>query len=73
MPSVAHGRRAATGVKDAAHKLKSSARSVGANVLADVCVALESAGKATDWAAIDSLAPKAQDEFREVEEFISKL
>ncbi|MHB1205462.1 MAG: response regulator, partial [Rhodospirillaceae bacterium] len=70
---AAQGQRTAAGVKDAAHKLKSSARSVGANVLADVCVALETAGKATDWTTIDALAPKAQDEFREVEEFISKL
>ena len=70
---AAQAKRTAAGVKDAAHKLKSSARSVGAIVLADLCVALETAGKATDWAAIDALAPKTQDEFREVEEFISKL
>ena len=37
--------RTAGGVKDAAHKLKSSARSIGANALADICVALEKAGK----------------------------
>jgi PAS domain S-box-containing protein len=70
---AAQAQRTSAGVKDAAHKLKSSARSVGANALADICVALETAGKTTDWTAIDTLAPKAQNEFRDVEEFISKL
>ncbi|MBI3772642.1 MAG: response regulator [Gammaproteobacteria bacterium] len=36
-----------------AHRLKSSARSVGANTLADCCLALEQSGKAGDWAEID--------------------
>ena len=35
----------AKGVADAAHKLKSASRSVGANELADMCQALEAAGK----------------------------
>jgi PAS domain S-box-containing protein len=65
--------RTASGVKDAAHKLKSSARSIGAHVLADICVALEAAGKTGDWATIDALAPKAREEFTEVELFINKL
>jgi HPt (histidine-containing phosphotransfer) domain-containing protein len=37
------------------HKLKSSARTVGANSLADLCVALETAAKSTSWAEIDGL------------------
>jgi len=70
---AAHQQRAATGVKNAAHKLKSSARSIGAGALADLCVTLEAAGKAGDWATIDELAPKARDAFVQVETFISKL
>lgn len=70
---VAHEKRAAGGIKDAAHKLKSSARSVGANVLADICVALEKAGKNGNWSEIDSLAPKARDEFGRVEVYIKRL
>ena len=70
---AAHEQRAAAGIKDAAHKLKSSARSIGAHVLADICVKLETAGKTGDWPTIDTLAPKAQDEFGEVEKFINKL
>ena len=37
------------------HKLKSSARTVGANSLADLCVALEAAAQSTNWAEIDGL------------------
>jgi PAS domain S-box-containing protein len=65
--------RAAADVKGAAHKLKSSARSIGANSLADICAALEKAGGAEDWTTIDSLAPRARDEFGSVETFISRL
>jgi PAS domain S-box-containing protein len=36
------------------HRLKSSARTVGANTLADCCFELEQAGKAADWVAIDA-------------------
>lgn len=66
-------KRKASGVKDAAHKLKSSARSVGANALADICVKLEAAGKSEDWTTIAALAPKARDEFGQVELFIKRL
>ncbi|MGE4064127.1 MAG: PAS domain S-box protein [Rhodospirillaceae bacterium] len=70
---AARDRRAASDVKDAAHKLKSSARSIGAAALADLCVALETAGKSGDWAEIDALAPKARDEFARVEAYINGL
>jgi HPt (histidine-containing phosphotransfer) domain-containing protein len=66
-------KRTAAGIKDAAHKLKSSARSIGATQLADLCVALEKAGKNADWAGIEVLAPKARDEFARVEVYIKKL
>ncbi len=41
----------AQGVQQATHKLKSAARSIGANALADVCMALEQAGKENRLAA----------------------
>jgi len=44
--------RVAAEVEAAAHKLKSSARAVGANQLADLCYELEQAGKANDWSPI---------------------
>jgi two-component system, sensor histidine kinase and response regulator len=65
--------RTAAGVKGAAHKLKSAARSIGADSLADICAALEKAGGAEDWTTIDSLALQACDEFGSVETFIGRL
>lgn len=41
-----------------AHKLKSSARTVGADGLADLCLALELAGRENRWSDIDHLVPK---------------
>jgi HPt (histidine-containing phosphotransfer) domain-containing protein len=38
------------------HKLKSSARTVGANDLADLCFVLEKASKDSDWHGIDAVA-----------------
>ena len=70
---AARERRSADTVRDAAHKLKSSARSVGANKLASICVALESAGKTGDWDTIDTLASEARDAFSKVEAYIGRL
>ena len=39
----------AEGIKFAAHKLKSSSRTVGAEELADICNQLEKSAKAQDW------------------------
>lgn len=47
--------RLADDVRLHAHKLKSSARSMGAHGLADTCAALESAGREAQWERIDSL------------------
>jgi len=65
--------RSAGGVAKAAHKLKSSARSVGANDLADLCEALEIAGKAEDWAEIDQSAPRIPGAIQMVVQYIDNL
>ena len=56
---------------DAAHKLKSSSRSMGANALADLCAEIEKAGKAGDQAAVEllmaGLAPALNDVTVQVE------
>jgi HPt (histidine-containing phosphotransfer) domain-containing protein len=70
---AAHGKRDAAEVRGSAHKLKSSARSIGAHALADLMVALEAAGKAQDWSKIDALAPTARAEFLKVEHYIAAL
>ena len=69
----ARKKRVSEGVKDAAHKLKSSARSIGANSLADICVALEAAGKTGDWKTIDTLTTQACDAFADVADYINEL
>ncbi len=69
---VAWETRSAIGIGDLAHKLKSSARSIGANALADTCQELESAVAKDDWKIIDDLAPKICDLVKNVKDFISK-
>jgi CheY-like chemotaxis protein/HPt (histidine-containing phosphotransfer) domain-containing protein len=60
-------------VQAAAHKLKSSARSIGANELADICTALETAGKENDLETIGQLMPRLEPAFEEVKNYISSL
>lgn len=49
-----------------AHKLKSSARTVGAHPLADLCLALEKAGKADDMSEISAQMPQLTPAFEAV-------
>jgi HPt (histidine-containing phosphotransfer) domain-containing protein len=53
-----------------AHKLKSSARSVGALVLGELCAELEKTGKAGDNKALALLLPKFDQELAHVERFL---
>ncbi|MDH5325968.1 MAG: PAS domain S-box protein [Gammaproteobacteria bacterium] len=66
----AHTRHNAEDVGGLAHRLKSSARSVGANLLADCCLALEMAGKATDWPVIETEILKLPQLYSEVKNWI---
>jgi signal transduction histidine kinase/CheY-like chemotaxis protein/HPt (histidine-containing phosphotransfer) domain-containing protein len=56
-----------------AHKLKSSARSVGALKLGDLCADIERAGHAGDLAAMTALLPDFETETRAVHEWLSNL
>ena len=60
----------ATGMRNAAHKLKSSARTIGATSLADLCVLLEDAAKDNDWGVIVTNYPLVENLFSDVEVFI---
>jgi PAS domain S-box-containing protein len=71
--SAAWQSRSRGGVCDAAHKLKSAARSVGALVLADTCASLEVAGKEGKWDDIDVLAPRARAQMADVAVYIEAL
>lgn len=59
-------------VRQVAHKLKSSARMVGANTLADACSNLERAGKAEDLATIERVVPVMQEKFSAFEQWLSE-
>ncbi len=68
-----HGARDAVAVMEAAHKLKSAARNVGAGALADTAADLETAARAQEWGTIDTLAPLARAQMDAVAAYISKL
>jgi HPt (histidine-containing phosphotransfer) domain-containing protein len=53
-----------------AHKLKSSARSVGALALGELCAEMEKAGKSGDTAALAVWLPKFEQELVGVERFL---
>jgi two-component system sensor histidine kinase/response regulator len=56
-----------------AHKLKSSALSVGALVLGEMCAEMENAGKAGDMAALKSLVPRFDQELGNVDDFLEEF
>jgi signal transduction histidine kinase/CheY-like chemotaxis protein/methyl-accepting chemotaxis protein len=70
---TAHQEHSTEGIKQAAHKLKSSARSVGANDLADLCLALETAGKNEDWKTIEDNVPSVDVVMEAVVSYINSL
>ena len=57
----------------AAHKLKSSARAVGASALGVLCEAMEQEGKASDTDALNVLLPRFETEMALVEDYLDKL
>ena len=56
----------------AAHKLKSSARSVGALALGELCAEMEQTGKAGDTAALAVLLPRFEQEEARVESYLNE-
>jgi HPt (histidine-containing phosphotransfer) domain-containing protein len=54
-----------------AHRLKSSARSVGASSLGDLCAGIEAAGNAADLPALAGLLPAFERELATVEQYLS--
>jgi two-component system sensor histidine kinase/response regulator len=60
-------------VSAAAHKLKSSARSVGALALGELCAEMEQAGKAGDTEALALLLPRFEAEMVVVDKYLGSL
>lgn len=52
------------------HRMKSSARTVGADALADCCLALEMAGKEEDWGSIDAQLARLPSHFHAVNDWV---
>jgi HPt (histidine-containing phosphotransfer) domain-containing protein len=69
----ANEQRNADQVRFFAHKLKSSACTVGANHLSDICSRLEVAGRNADWANIEPLVGSMQSEASRVSDYIDAL
>ena len=70
---TAYGQRDAEQVAFQAHKLKSSARTVGADNLADLCVTLELMSLDADWTGIDRLHPELRPALERVKNYVSRL
>lgn len=68
----AYDSRAARELSELGHKLKSSARSVGAIGLANWCEDLEEAGRGDDWETIKHLHARADRLFEETRDRISR-
>ncbi len=65
--------RDADAIKRAAHKLKSSSRTIGADRLSDLSTELEAAGEAEDWSRIEILYPELAGLAGDVMSFIARL
>jgi HPt (histidine-containing phosphotransfer) domain-containing protein len=55
------------------HKLKSSARMVGANLLADLCFSLETAAHDTNWAGVDDVMGGLRPAADSVKEYVEGI
>ena len=62
----AYDARLQENITDQAHKLKSSARSIGAHQLADFCEELQHAGENGQWQVIDQQFPRLDNLFEEL-------
>ena len=65
--------RSGADIHSLAHKLKGSAMAEGANELADVCQALETAGKLEDWKSIDTLEPRLDALVTSIKKYVDAL
>ena len=66
-------KRSAEEIEMAAHKLKSSAKSIGAFELGDICASLEKAGREKDWETIEQFTPLLDPVMKDIEQYIKNL
>jgi len=60
-------------IADLAHKLKSSSMAMGAIELGQICSALESAGKSSDWITIAELESRLDPILSSIREYVGEL
>lgn len=65
--------KSADRIEMAAHRLKSSARSVGAGQMGELCEKLEYAGRDGKWPEIDKIVPQLQPMMDDIVTRINKL
>jgi CheY-like chemotaxis protein len=70
---AAFGQNDSDQVRFHSHKLKSSARTVGANSLADLCFALEKAARNSDWTEINGLASDLKPTIEHVKDYVKQF
>jgi len=70
---TAYGQRDIEKIAFHTHKLKSSARTVGANSLADICFSLEMAARNLDWGEIDKLFSNLRPNMQSVKNYTDGL
>jgi len=70
---VAYDDQSLDTIKHLAHKLKSAARAVGADKLADLCLSLEQAGSSNAWEELNTLRPQLDETMGSVKTYIEKL
>lgn len=56
-----------------AHKLKSSAQMVGALPLAEICIAMETAAKQSQWQIITTAQPTFSQQVHELEQWVNQF
>ncbi len=69
----AYGAAQPAAARSAAHKLKSSARAVGAAALGDLCADIERAGSAADMAKLSELLPAFEQEMAAVDAYLRSV
>jgi len=70
---VAYDDHSVDAIKQLAHRLKSAARAVGANKLADLCISLEQAGSSDAWEDLNTLRPQLDETMLSVKTYIERL
>ena len=70
---TAFGQHDSDQVRFHSHKLKSSARTVGANSLADLCFALEKAAQNSNWTEINGLADDLKPTIEHVKDYVNRF